>query len=932
MSTTISFDTNAINQLDRLMRAHRDEMTKVVNSVADRLSKSGFGSSQSGFGVGGVNKGNSDEDYEKELKKFIKTLASVRSQLTVTERFQLQAARREIKTVQDRIKATAANTKSVGDNTDSVDKNSRSTSENTKEVSENTRRITQWTHSILAGTLSFNALTRASKEFEQAYKHGLNWNALGDTLNSVINLGLSPQEMMDLQAKFRRVSNTFDTGITGFTESLSQNRMEWLRYTGSMKDAAFMQGEFLDLAMSMGVKMDQVGGVVDGMFKAFKSLQSVTSITAEEFVTMQKAMAADTGIRSKLLGLQNRERLNYMSGLAQTQLSFQALGLQKDVAESLIKHIEGQTKVEAKERLRQGAITSVLAENFGMDRASAQELGSLVKLGQNVTEEQRSRRVELGAAFSEAMEQHKYTGVQTESGWSNELVINALQAKMPWLKSDLFEQASLQMNAKANIGTLIDQQQSIADRDSGAFSALKESIVTFNQSFDAWGASMLAALLGAAFGVAAPRIGRVWKKRKGKNPGSANPANPANPPGSPGGKGGKLGKFGRFARGGLAGVAVGGASLAAQSMFDLSDQTSNVMDATTMGMGIGATVGSVVPGLGTAVGAAVGAAGGFVYGMLDNQGKFDSLLQQQVKSLQIATEEATIKHNVEQSRYDREIKSIEEIATARGSIDEAEIERLKELRKLKEDSNLEHETAKSANAVKAIIVESTRMMDMNRELANSGRDIMASGMFSVDTTTDVQKRMDEQYSMLQAGGSKITREQFTEQVANAFDAIIVEKGITSHDAYKTQVALRSGQHHDYSNFGESNLNPIIGKAIDNVLGQQIAQNKLNLTEKIGSTIKTPEQVAELNSHMAEALEKIAADAELLERSKHGTVAGSKEALDYKKDQMDLATIIANGIKEQSVSLDSDTKESINGLLDTMKTLIRKNKDFGTTPR
>lgn len=641
-----ALDQNTLNRIEQIMNKHGSEMANILQTTMSRIHGSGMGA------IGGFRRTDDQKEYKDDLENFLRILKKNAKTLSATEQFQREAAKREVRAVNEAMREANKNRKEGEKNTEATKDNTKGKDENTKSVKDSTSAISDWAKSIATGTLSFTAASRAVDEFQQAYKTGLNWNAIGDSIQAAFTMGLSPKEMMEFQAKFRRVSNTFDGGISQFNESIAANQNEWKKYSGSLRDAAMAQAEFADIALAMGAGSKNLDYAVNGLFNQFKQLQSITSMTTEQFAAMQRSMLSEESVRWKLVGLQQKERANQIMGLTQTSLAMRALGMQEEVADRVVKYIESQSVSPAKQRLKESYQMATAGRMYGMDEESLGRLGQLWRKGSLRSSEENQQLVELSKMYAESKRRYMTSGSMNGDIYSNEFrgnyMSDVIAGEEAFLKMGI--DRSLAEGAAASSEAIMKQQQEIADRNEGMWGTFIEKFTNFSNMFGAWGQSALAALIGAGWGLS--KMGGLFGGGSGGTGGVGGAGDKMKKMWGALGKGGKAGVFGILA--GLAGSA-------AQVVFDPQTETKqNIWDKATMGGAAGATIGSLIaPGLGTAIGGALGTIVGAAYAKMEDSGAFDTQLDVEKKAMLQQVDNAKLLYEFEQRRYSKELEQLE---------------------------------------------------------------------------------------------------------------------------------------------------------------------------------------------------------------------------------------------------------------------------------
>lgn len=892
-SQSVTLDNNSIIQLDRLIRTHRDEMSRILESTMKSISGSGMGSS---IGLGGRS-GGTEKDVREELKLFLSIMKKSNKALSAYEQYQVESAKRQVKSIDKRIKAEEKLKNSTDDNTNSTEDNTKSQNKNSSALDSATSRLGHWSKEILTGSLRITAMTKAVSEFEQAYKHGLNWNAISDSFNAAIKMGLSPADMMEFQAKFRRVSNTFSGGIDQFNSSVAANQAEWKKYTGSMKDAAHFQGNLTNIALSAGTSFKNIDSAVGTLFSTFKDLQAATSMTAEQFVSIQQSLLAEEGIRGKLLGLQGKERLNYMSGLSQTNMAFQALGLQQEVADKLVKFIEGQSGKEGKSRLKESAQLALVGSIVGMSQGDSQQLSALHRKRIRSKKENELYSA-LGMQFAERTEQYKSNNPLGNGMNHGEFMVDAMNAVAPIIGefSKGFSEGALSSGAAADPATIARQALAIQERNEGLMGTSIDILTEISNKLGAWGESAVAALLGGVLG--SKLLGRLFQGG-GK-------------PGAGGGKGGAGGGWGdlispkfaknlkRMGRGGLAGLVMGGGIATAQALSGpQSDNKNNLWDKGATGAAIGATLGSfIAPVIGTAIGGAIGGALGVGYGMIENTGMLDTALVKEKLAITENMNAAKMKHDFEQNAYQMEMDRIKAIGVARAGLDEGQIKRIRELEQLKLNSSKQFSEANSVNSANELIFAAKTI----RELSDNTKSIAhgIDGPFSrlnYDKTNDISTEIAGIADRLGSVGIAVSNEELMQRYALIFSQVAQERGMGGNDEiHKTFMALKNGEQYDFDN---STTSKILSLAMQRMVPEIITATEGHMADMSSKNItkeSIPTLVAKLETMAADTknAQKIIED-----QKRHGDHAqfstASKDAKKTIDENQRTAEIIGNAL-------------------------------------
>ena len=807
-SNTVTFDRAAIEQLDSMFSKHTNELKALARSMQQRVGGGVLG----GMG-GGPKPVASLTDAAAELERFIKILSLNNQRLSQTEKYNLGAARRELQATKDQIKAADDERKRREALGERIEENTDAQEENTDKIKKSSGRLADFAEKVVGGTMSFTVLTRAINEFSQAYKQGFNWNAMSDTINAALQMGMSPRDMMDFQKRFRTVSNTFEGGISQFNDVIGASTNEWKFFTGSLKDAAIAQGEFYQLALTMGVGAKDMKGAVGGMFQEFKKLQVATSMTAEEFVVMQKSLLAEQVVRSKLVGLQGKERSNYMLKLTDTAYMFQTLGLQKEAAESLVKALEQQSGKNGVTRIVEGAQMSSLAGIFDMGQNGAR-LRQL-NMKKNRTTDENAEYAELAAEMSKRIE------AKRNKGGADELQVNALEAQFGGAFETLArigQSTALSSGAGANPAAIAKQQMDIAERDSGVYGEIKDKITLIADILGGWSQSALAALVAFGVGKGALAGSRMWMSRRGaggNGPGARNPdfIGPPRPDPGPGPASRWAARGAAVAKTGLYAAIIGTAATAAVGAFVKDEKAKSIIDSGITGASIGATIGAIGGPVGIAVGAALGGVGGILVGMVNSQETVETSLATQKKQLIDQTNMDEIRYRMSKEQYEKELQAL----AKKDVLNQKDLDRQNELQKLMQENDKNFTANKAKVAAGEFGYQLGAQKTTSDWMSQSSRDIKNGGFFSDTSSGDVKQMLSQLQSKLSAAGLDMSPEQLNAQFGGILKSVAMSRSGAERDqGFAAAANLGEGKDIEYI---AKVANPMIAEAMSQLSTQ-----------------------------------------------------------------------------------------------------------------
>lgn len=848
-TNTVTFDRAAMEQLDQMFGKHTKELQTLARNMAQQVN--GRGS----MGMPGLrNGGDKNEDMRKELESFLAVMRNNNKTLTATEKYNRNAAKRELDAVNARIKAEKDLTDVVEDQEEAIVNNKKAQEEQSDKIKRASGRLADFAEKVVGGTMSFTVLSRAINEFSQAYKQGFNWNAMSDTINAALQMGMSPKDMMDFQKRFRTVSNTFEGGISQFNDVIGASTNEWKFYTGSLKDAAVAQGEFYQLALSMGVGAKDMKGAVGGMFQEFKKLQVATSMTAEEFVATQKSLMAEQVVRSKLVGLQGKERSNYMLKLTDTAYMFQTLGLQKEAAESLVKALEQQSGKNGVTRLTEGAQMNMLTGMLGMG-GDGNRLRELT-MKKNRTTDENEQFALLSAKLS------KLVQTEVNAGGYREMRMDALKTQMPGLfetLSSVGDQAALASGAGANPAAIEKQRLDIAERDSGVYGVIKDKITLVADILSGWSQSALAALVAFGVGKGALAGGRMYLARRQAAAAGGGP--PVPPPGGgpgpgpgPGGAGKWLARGAAVAKTGLYAAIIGTAASAAVGAFVKDEKTKSVLDSGITGASLGATVGALGGPLGIAVGAALGGVGGIVVGMVQNQATLGDGLDQQKKQIIEQTSLDQRRFEQAQKAYQTEIDQL----TQKGKLNDEEQKRVDALKAAMEQSKTDHSATQAKLGAAQTGYQLGKQADTQDWMGQAANGIKNGKWWGGSTSNeDTNAVLSQMAGKLNAAGLNLSEAEIRQQVGNILGSMATKEGLGS-DKQKALFDAQASISDGTGNF-DTSVNPMIAQAMQQYQSQVSAGFSKTNQASFDTKFSTPEAIAGLAEQVKTTADQLAKD-------------------------------------------------------------------------
>lgn len=891
----VTLSPKTLGALSDLLSKHRSSLRDDMEKMMGKFG----GSTAGGFaGGGGRTASGTLKDQNAELTLLIKHLRKAGQTLSAYDRYMLESARKQQKSIQERIKAEEEAVKATEDNTEEKEKNTGATRDNTRATSDAKESIKDFAKGIATGTIAIKGFQNLVDEMRTSYRLGMKWDPVSDALNG-IKMGMDPKEMMEFQAQFRRTSGALAGGMQQFNNTVADNQTQMVQYTGSMKAAAMAMGNMFELSHSMGLNFEDVGSSANDLFSQFKKMNAATSLTIDQFADLTKSLIDDSDIRSKLLTLQTQQRSVYIQSLLKQHDMLQAQGMTYEAAQKFVKYIENNSNKDPLERMKQGAQMMNVARMLGFDPRRANRLMLL----NNKRDKSVDENMELSSLlkdFTTAAHTRMGTGTDVNGIKQGEIIMRKILSATG-IDLQPMDDVALQSSAKRDPSSIALQQKELQERSNDWLQKLyKQSTIV---------ADIMGSWTNAAIGVAVGGIAlSVLNKRGGivdnvidKIMGGGDAGGPGGGAGGGGGAGWRKKMMQMLGRGG-AGLGIAGVGIAAGGLIDpskFSDDNKPVASAAqgavqwgSAGAGLGMMVGGP---WGAAIGGGIGALAGAAKALYDYSTDYQGQAKQimGMNSMMQTADEARIIAQREAAKQQLEA------LTAQGDLSSEQKKTVDEL--TKKVQGLNEQLSKE---------QQKTQMSMISSLGPAGQSLLKGG---VDSAGELRERASSLDVL--AGQAGLSGTNSLQNWVNSAYAQANKQGASSDDLAQLSRfagAVQSGNDMDMPNELKKYFDPagndalaslqrMGGSQYQSILGGMDSQGLSSfVNDSITKTSELDQKIAQLEQKRLDA----ARSPTLFDET---GMAGLNEAF-----QIDKQIAEAKAMKENQIKMAQGLEDALNG--------------------
>ncbi len=226
----------------------------------------------------------------------------------------------------------------------------------------------------------FDKLSVAVKETAKAFedvvaptlKFGVDWT---ESLTAFM-AGMSPEELAKNTAEYRQSIRAAGMSAEEFRDMTETGTFGLTEFTGSLKDAVRVQSSAFEAARRMGVSNANMGAFMEQQVKSFEKFNTAFSVTADEFINMNKQIRDSSEINAQMYRLNQKQRANAHLEIQQTILNLRTMGLLQEQAMKVVEAMSAIGAKSPKERMKQAARLQAVggAMGFGAESALAADI------------------------------------------------------------------------------------------------------------------------------------------------------------------------------------------------------------------------------------------------------------------------------------------------------------------------------------------------------------------------------------------------------------------------------------------------------------------------------------------------------------------------------------------------------------------------------
>lgn len=244
---------------------------------------------------------------------------------------------------------------------------------------------------------------------------------IGDSLTAFM-AGMNPEEMAQNMAEYRQTINASGMGMDGFRDVTEKGTLALSGWTGELRDAVRVQASAFGMAQRFGAaNQSQIQSFMDTQVRTFKQFNSVFSMTAEEFVAMNKQLESSQSVNEQIYRLNRQQRVQHAQEIQQTVLRLRTMGLMQEQAMKVVDAMAAIGAKSPKERMKEAAKLQAVGGALGFGQA-AEEMATIMRRGmrgegdyERFAELQKEAQSAVGAKMGQGFASEMMTAQMLES-------------------------------------------------------------------------------------------------------------------------------------------------------------------------------------------------------------------------------------------------------------------------------------------------------------------------------------------------------------------------------------------------------------------------------------------------------------------------------------------------------------------------------------
>lgn len=281
-----------------------------------------------------------------------------------------------------------------------------------------------WSTAIGAGTI---AATQFANDVSEAMRLGTQ----GLQQMRGITMMMDPAEISRLQAANKQALLAVGDSEK-WLDQVSKQQKDWALVTGDMTTAAQAAAGTWTILRRIGMTAEESEeawnrqtAAQEQMLGTFKRLQKMTSMTADEFINLQKELITDQDHRINMMKMGKQERVLYMQSLNNRMAENIQMGMTVDQAKEVEKTFAAIRSKGPRERLRAAARMQMVGGALGIEGGG--RLFELMRKGKR-TDAEEKELTKLTIQMNDRI--HDMAG---SSSMSEQLLAEMIQTKIPEL-------------------------------------------------------------------------------------------------------------------------------------------------------------------------------------------------------------------------------------------------------------------------------------------------------------------------------------------------------------------------------------------------------------------------------------------------------------------------------------------------------------------